>query len=113
VSDDCLQVAVAASSREEATRLTGSAVEGRLAACGQVVGPVASTYHWEGRMQEAEEWLCLLKTTRARYPELEQHLRDTHSYQNPEIIATRIAAGSDEYLSWIRAETASSTGEST
>jgi periplasmic divalent cation tolerance protein len=105
VSDDCLQVAVAASSREEAMRLTGSAVEGRLAACGQVVGPVASTYHWEGQMQEAEEWLCLLKTTRARYPELELHLRGRHSYKNPEIIATAIAAGSEDYLNWLRAAT--------
>jgi periplasmic divalent cation tolerance protein len=113
VTDDCLQVTVAASSREEADRLTGSAVEHRLAACGQVLGPVASTYHWEGRVQQAQEWLCLLKTTRARYPELERHLRATHRYRNPEIIATPIAAGSDAYLRWLRAETASSTGGST
>jgi len=113
VTDDCLQVTVAASSREEADRLAGSAVEQRLAACGQVLGPVASTYHWEGRVQQAEEWLCLLKTTRARYPELEQHLRGTHSYGNPEILATPVAAGSDEYLSWVRAATAPSTGGST
>ena len=113
MTDDCLQVTVAAASREEADRLAGSAVERRLAACGQVLGPVASTYHWDGRVQRAEEWLCLLKTTRARYPELEQLLRETHSYENPEIIATPVAAGSEKYLSWVRAATASSTGGST
>jgi len=113
VTDDCLQVTVTASSREEADRLAGSAVEQRLAACGQVLGPVGSTYHWEGLVQRAEEWLCLLKTTQARYPELETLLRAAHSYDNPEIIATPIAAGSDEYLSWVRAETAPSTGGST
>ncbi len=113
MTDDCLQVTVAASSREEADRLTGGAVEGRLAACGQVVGPVASTYRWEGRVQRAEEWLCILKTTRERYPALEQHLRGAHGYKNPEIIATAIAAGSDEYLRWLRTEMAPSPGGST
>jgi len=113
VTDDCLQVTVAASSRAEADRLAGSAVERRLAACGQVLGPVASTYHWEGRVARAEEWLCLLKTTLARYPELETLLRATHSYANPEIIATAILAGSADYLAWLRAETAPTTGGTT
>ena len=113
MTDDCLQVTVAASSREEADRITGSAVERRLAACGQVAGPMRSTFRWEGRVQTAEEWLCILKTTRARYPELEQHVRTAHSYDNPEIIATAIAAGGADYLAWIRAETASSIGGST
>jgi periplasmic divalent cation tolerance protein len=107
VTDDCLQVTVAAASRAEAERITGSAVEQRLAACGQVIGPVASTYRWEGTVERAEEWLCLLKTTRARYPELQGHIQRTHSHRVPEITATAIAAGATEYLDWIRAETAS------
>ncbi len=107
MTDDCLQVTVAAASREEAERITGSAVEQRLAACGQVIGPVASTYRWEGKVERAEEWRCLLKTTRARYPELERHILRTHSYRVPEITATAIAAGAADYLDWIRAETAS------
>ena len=106
MSDDCLQVTVAAASREEAERITGSAVEQRLAACGQVIGPVTSTYRWEGKVERAEEWLILLKTTRARYPELQRHIHRTHSYRVPEITATAIAAGATEYLDWIRAETA-------
>ena len=107
MSDDCLQVTVAAASREEAERITGSAVERRLAACGQVIGPVASTFRWEGRVERVEEWLCLLKTTRARYPELERHVVHMHSYRVPEITATAITVGAPEYLDWIRAETTS------
>ena len=106
MTDDCLQVTVAAASREEAERITGSAVEQRLAACGQVIGPVASTYRWEGTVERAEEWLCLLKTTRARFPELQRHVLRTHSYRVPEITATAITAGVTEYLDWIRVETA-------
>jgi periplasmic divalent cation tolerance protein len=107
VNGDCLQVTVAAASREEAERITRSAVEQRLAACGQIVGPVASTYRWEGQVEQTEEWLCLLKTTRARFPELRRHVFRTHTYRAPEIIATVIADGSIDYLDWLRAETAS------
>lgn len=107
MTDDCLQVTVVAASREEADRITESAVAGRLAACGQVIGPAASTFRWEGRVQRAEEWICVLKTTRGRYPELQRLVLRMHSYRNPEIIATALAAGSDDYLAWLRAETAS------
>jgi len=100
-----LQVTVAAASREEADRITRTAVDRRLAACGQVIGPVHSTYRWEGRVEEAEEWLCLLKTTGARYAELERAIRALHRYQNPEIVATAIVHASDDYLAWLRAET--------
>ena len=68
---------------------------------------MASTYRWEGKVERAEEWLCLLKTTRARFPELQRHILRTHSYRVPEIIATAITAGAIDYLDWIRAETAS------
>lgn len=107
MTDDCLQVMVSAASREEAERITGSAVELRLAACGQVIGPVTSTYRWEGKVERAEEWLCLLKTTRGRYPDLQRHALGMHSYRNPEIIATAITGGASDYLDWIRTETAS------
>ncbi|HEX5003715.1 MAG TPA: divalent-cation tolerance protein CutA [Gemmatimonadales bacterium] len=112
MSADCLQVTVAAPSREEADRLAGTAVTARLAACGQVIGPASSTYWWDGRVQQAEEWLCILKTTGTRYPELEAHLRSVHSHQNPEIIATPVAAASEDYLTWLHAETAARTRES-
>ena len=96
---------VTAASREEADRIAADAIEHRVAACAQVSGPVASTFHWKGRIDRAEEWICQLKTTSGRYPELEARIRALHSYTNPEIIATTIVAGSREYLDWLRAET--------
>ena len=105
MTGDCVQVTVAAASREEADRIAADAVEHRVAACAQVSGPVASTFRWEGRVDRAEEWVCRLKTSRTRYPELEERIRALHSYANPEIIATAIVAGSRAYLEWLRAET--------
>jgi periplasmic divalent cation tolerance protein len=103
---DCLQVVTTTDSRGEADRLARSAVERRLAACAQVVGPVTSTYWWEGAVQTASEWQCVLKTAAARFDELRAHLETEHTYETPEIVATPIVAGSAAYLEWIERETA-------
>jgi len=97
----CCQVTTTIDSREGAERLAALLVEEGLAACAQVIGPVASTYRWEGRVEQATEWYCHLKTTVARLPELEARLRAVHSYQVPEIIAVPISAGHSAYLAWI------------
>ena len=100
-----LQVQTTTDSRAEAVELGRAAVEARLAACAQVAGPVASTYWWEGGIERAEEWLVLLKTPADRFAELTAFLTERHSYDEPEIVALPIVAGSASYLSWIREET--------
>jgi periplasmic divalent cation tolerance protein len=97
----CCQVTTTIDSRASAERLAALLVGERLAACAQVVGPVASTYWWQGRVEQATEWYCHLKTTFARLPELETRLKAVHSYQVPEIIAVPISAGHPAYLAWI------------
>ncbi|WP_406510825.1 divalent-cation tolerance protein CutA [Streptomyces sp. NBC_00212] len=92
-------------SADKAAALARGAVEARLAACAQIVGPVTSVYHWAGGIETTQEWQVLFKTTAARYPELERHLLAAHDYDTPEIIATPVVAGSPAYLSWITAET--------
>jgi periplasmic divalent cation tolerance protein len=98
---DHLQVLTTVSSEEEAERISAALVERRLAACVQILGPFSSRYRWQGAVEEAREWLCLAKTTTDRYPELEAAIRDLHSYEEPEIVATAIVAGSGGYLAWV------------
>ncbi|MGE5288688.1 MAG: divalent-cation tolerance protein CutA [Micromonosporaceae bacterium] len=100
-----LQVQTTTDSRAEAVELARAAVEARLAACAQVAGPVASTYWWEGEIERAEEWLVIMKLPVGLYADLASMLARLHSYDEPEIIATPIAAGSAGYLSWISDET--------
>src|SRR5262245_31197466 len=96
-----LLVLTGTSSREEAQAIADAAIGRRLAAAAQVIGPVASTYRWKRQIAHAEEWLCLLKTSRARYDALEQAIRALHSYELPGILAIPIAGGSEPYLDWI------------
>ncbi|HWG65362.1 MAG TPA: divalent-cation tolerance protein CutA [Streptosporangiaceae bacterium] len=100
-----LQVQTTTDSRAEAMELARGAVEARLAACAQVAGPVMSTYWWEEGLERAEEWLLLLKLPAGRYQDLADFLAERHSYDEPEIVAVPIIAGSDSYLSWMEDET--------
>jgi periplasmic divalent cation tolerance protein len=101
-----LQVTTATDSRQEAATLAKSAVQQRLAACAQLVGPLASTYWWEGEIETAEEWMVVFKTTADRFEELAGLITEGHSYDTPEIIATPVVAGSGEYLGWVKEQTA-------
>jgi periplasmic divalent cation tolerance protein len=98
---DYVQVLTTAGSEEEATEIASLLVERRLAACVQVVGPIVSRYRWQGEIEEEREWQCLAKTTWAAYEAVEAAIREVHTYDEPEIIATPIVAGSAGYLAWI------------
>lgn len=100
------QLNVTASSDEEAKRLAQLAVSQRLAACAQVSGPITSTYWWRGRVESADEWMCVLKTTADRLEELIVELRRAHSSEVPEIVAFPIQRGDADYLAWLADETA-------
>jgi len=85
--------------------LAKAAVEARLAACGQVAGPVASTYWWNDELERAEEWFVFFKLPADRYEALAAFIAERHSYDEPEILATPFVAGSASFLGWITDET--------
>lgn len=97
---ECLLVTTTVDSREIAEQLAAALVDRRLAACAQVSGPVASTYRWRGTVEHASEWLCQLKTTRARLAALEAALDTLHPYDLPELTVVPLG-GSTAYLAWI------------
>ena len=103
---DALQVHTTAETEEDAQTIARAAVEARLAVCAQVIGPITSTYWWEGKVETATEWLCLFKTDRQHYDGLEALIREKHPYEMPEILAMPVVAGSQPYLDWLAAELA-------
>jgi periplasmic divalent cation tolerance protein len=67
----------------------------------QTLGPIRSRYRWRGAVEEAEEWQCLAKTEASRFEDVEAAIRAEHSYEEPEIVALPIVAGSAGYLGWV------------
>lgn len=90
-----------APNREEARLIARTVVEERLAACCNIAGAVESIYQWQGKVEEAEEVLVIIKTTRERFPDLQRRVTELHSYDIPELIAMPITEGLPGYLEWV------------
>lgn len=99
-----IQVLTAVETEDDAQRIVRVVVEKRLAACAHVVGPIASTYWWKGKVETTQEWLCVFKSKEAAYEALEREIRSNHPYEVPEILAVPVVAGSRSYLDWIETE---------
>jgi periplasmic divalent cation tolerance protein len=88
-----------------AERIARALVDNRLAACVNRMAPADSTFRWQGAVERAREVPVLIKTTRTRYPEVEQTIRALHPYHVPEVIAWPVEQGYGPYLRWVSDET--------
>jgi len=98
---DRIIVLITAGSEEEARKIAGSLVEGKKAACVNIVPGVDSLFRWEDRLDSARESLLLVKTKASLFPEIVEMVKRMHSYEVPEILALPIIAGSEDYLKWL------------
>lgn len=89
-------------SAEQAADLATRIVEERLAACVQQ-WPIQSTYRWKGSIELAAEHLLAAKTLASRVDELMALIRESHTYDVPEILVTPVIDGAASYLDWINA----------
>ncbi|MDQ3851079.1 MAG: divalent-cation tolerance protein CutA [Actinomycetota bacterium] len=106
---DVYQCESTTDSQEEAQRIAHALVERRLAACVHVVGPIRSTYRWEGAVENEEEWLLRIKTTEGLVQRVKAAVAELHSYDEPELLVFAVADGSPGYLEWVRTETSERT----
>ena len=98
---EAIQIITTTAERKDADTLAAALLQQRLAACVQIGGPIDSSYWWNGRLETASEWTVTMKTRRDLYEKLEKLLLATHSYDQPEIIATPIVEISPGYLKWL------------
>lgn len=94
-------VLTTAGSREEARKIARALVEGELAGCVNIVPQVESIYRWQGKVEEAEEWLLVIKTTAGAFERVRGAIQALHSYELPECVCVSIEEGSPEYLHWL------------
>lgn len=87
-------------SRKDATELSKSLINARLAACCQISSPITSMYKWEGKIEETTEYKLTVKTTHSRSEAAITHIRDNHPYSCPEIIQLDVDYVDPVYLNW-------------
>jgi periplasmic divalent cation tolerance protein len=97
---DTRLVLTTAGSEAEAKKIARALVERHLAACVNIVPQISSIYRWQGKVEEAQEWLLIMKTTAQAFERVCDAVAELHSYELPECICLAIEDGSSNYLRW-------------
>jgi periplasmic divalent cation tolerance protein len=91
-------------SADEAAKIARALVEKKLAACVNVMPAGRSIYRWKGVIEDQQESLLVIKSSRALFNDLRVEIEKLHSYEVPEVIAVPIVDGSEGYLEWLDRE---------
>jgi len=101
---DKIVVLTTCKSAEEAAQIARALVEKKLAACVSVMPTVRSFYRWKGAVEDEQESLLVIKSSRGLFDQLRVEIEKLHSYEVPEVIAVPIVDGSEGYLEWLERE---------
>ncbi|MBZ0265061.1 divalent-cation tolerance protein CutA [bacterium] len=88
-------------SRETANEISQTVISERLAACVNEIGPVKSTFSWEGKVSVEEEYLLVVKLAALNTEAFQERVLSLHPYDVPEIIFVDVSAGLPDYLKWV------------
>lgn len=97
----CIIIFITAANKKEASRIAAALLKERLAACVNVVGKIDSFFWWQGKIDNAGEYLLLVKSRKEKLASIVKLVKSLHSYETPEIIAVPVIAGEKKYLDWI------------
>ena len=97
-------------SREEGQKMARALVERRLAACVNVAGPMDSVYRWKGEVENATEWLLVIKTTAGQFERVRAAIQELHSLELPGLAGIAVDAGGEEGARWVGEEVGGEVG---
>lgn len=76
-------------------------IDSGLASCINAVPGVKSFYRWQGKLQQDNESMMLIKCPAEHYQRLERRILDLHPYELPEILTVSVSGGLQDYLDWV------------
>jgi len=103
---DALLVLTTLPTADAAAEVAKVLVGEKLAACANILPALRSIYRWQGKVQDENEVLVLLKTQSAHFARLKARILELHPYEVPEVLAIPVERGHEAYLDWIARETA-------
>jgi len=86
---------------EVAENVAQCLVDGKLAACVNIMPEITSVYCWQEQVESSKEIQLFIKTTSKKFDALSEKIKAIHPYDVPEIIALNIQQGDNNYLNWI------------
>src|SRR5712691_12163629 len=100
-TQNLFSVVLVTSPAEASEKIARAVMDGRAAACVNILPGVRSLYRWKGKVEDANECLLLIKTRTALLGELQRVVRRAHPYEVPEMVALPITRGYRPYLDWV------------
>lgn len=89
---------------KEADNLSKMLVQERVCACVSIVKGVKSFFWWQGKIDEAQEAILIIKTKDSLFSKLKTLIKNNHSYSVPEIISFKTDQANQEYFDWVNKE---------
>jgi len=106
---DKIVVLTTCDSEQHAEKLARHLVEERVAACVNLLPKARSIYRWNEKVEEASEWMLIIKSRRDLFAALRAEIQKLHTYETPELIALPVVDGSESYLAWFDAQLTTKT----
>ena len=86
--------------KKSITKIANELVQNKIVACVNIT-KISSIYSWQGKIENASEYLVLFKTTQKNKKSLKEKIRATHPYDVPEIAEINITSINKSYLKWL------------
>ncbi len=89
---------------DTARTIAGGAIKEKLAACANVLPQMTAIYEWDGDVEEENEMIVILKTSRTTATDLAQWIDEHHPYEVPCILEVPLGRGNHDYVSWLQTQ---------
>jgi periplasmic divalent cation tolerance protein len=89
--------------KEEAVKISRQLLEARLAACTNMFS-IESSYWWEGKIEDAQEVVLLVKTLKRNFEKIKHEVKKLHSYKIPCIFSLKAHRTDKAYFHWLKKE---------
>ncbi|CAD98531.1 putative CutA1 divalent ion tolerance protein [Cryptosporidium parvum] len=101
IESNIILIYISAPNQDEATSIAKTLVDEELCACVSIIPSVRSIYKFKGQVHDENEVMLLVKTTSQLFTTLKEKVTEIHSYELPEIIATKVVYGNENYINWV------------
>ena len=86
--------------KKSITKIANELVQNKIAACVNIT-KISSIYSWQGKIENATEYIALFKTTQKNKKSLKEKIKASHPYDVPEIAEINITSINKSYLKWL------------